>query len=88
MAPEECLACQAQARAWLAADLAALRKAADSPDQRSTVKRTLLDWQNEEDFAAVRENRTLYSLPEAERRAWRVLWGDVADLLQQVSMEP
>jgi serine/threonine-protein kinase len=68
-----------QALDWLRGDLAACSRATD----RALVQKTLLHWQQDADFAGVRDEEALARLPRAEREAWRQLWSDVADLLQR-----
>jgi hypothetical protein len=48
------------------------------------VVQTLRHWQTDPDLAGVRDKEAFATLPEAEREAWRKLWGDVEGLLQKV----
>jgi tetratricopeptide (TPR) repeat protein len=63
-----------QALDWLRADLAAWAKATD----RALVQRTLQHWQEDSDFAGVREQEELAKLSTSERQAWISFWADVA----------
>jgi hypothetical protein len=51
-----------------------------SAQNRSTIQQVLQRWQQNPDRASLRGD-TLAKLPEAERKAWRQLWADVADTL-------
>jgi hypothetical protein len=42
-------------------------------------------WQSDPDLACVRDQAALDNLPEAERKRWQELWGDVATLGDQAS---
>ncbi len=77
-----------QALDWLRADLAAWGQLLEKhPDQaRAGVQRTLRMWQQDLDFAGVR-NESLARLPEAERQAWQQLWADVEQTLRRASPE-
>jgi tetratricopeptide (TPR) repeat protein len=68
-----------QALDWLRADLKAWAQASD----RVLVQRTLHHWQQDTDFASVRDQEALAKLPSAERDAWQKLWTDVTDLLKK-----
>jgi hypothetical protein len=73
--------------AWLRADLTAwqdlLQKA---PKQtRLSIRETLRSWQKDTDLAGVRGQAALAKLPEAERREWAKLWGEVVALLAKAS---
>ncbi len=74
-----------QARAWLKAELAAWDKVlATGPDQsRAVVAQTLQHWQEDADLAGLREPDALEKLPEAERKGWRQLWAEAAELLKR-----
>jgi serine/threonine-protein kinase len=71
---------------WLKADLALWSKQADSdkPKDREAVQQQMMHWQEDTDFAGVRDKDALAKLPEAERDAWRKLWDDVASVLKKV----
>jgi hypothetical protein len=77
---------RAQALDWLKADLASCRRrpAADAP----VVARVFHHWQVDPDLAGVRDPEALARLPEDERRAWRVLWDDVAAALRAIEAAP
>jgi eukaryotic-like serine/threonine-protein kinase len=68
---------------WLRADLARMGKDLErQPAQGRVVVRVALpNWQADPSLAAVRDESALAKLPEAERKAWRQLWADVAALL-------
>jgi serine/threonine-protein kinase len=70
---------------WLRADLALWTKERDknAAEARAAMRQALERWQHEPDLDGVRDEAALAKLPEAERRAWRQLWADVAELLQQ-----
>jgi tetratricopeptide (TPR) repeat protein len=74
-----------QALDWLRADLAAWTMLLDkgSPQTRSRVQQKLRHWQQDADLACLRAPEALTRLPEAERKAWRQLWADVAALLER-----
>ena len=67
-----------QALDWLRAELAGWTKTAqEPPPARAAVRQTLDHWRTDADLAGVREPDALGRLPDAERRAWQQLWGDV-----------
>ena len=74
-----------KARRWLAEELAAWAKLADSgaPADRSIVTKTLTRWKSDTDFAAIRDADSLAKLPEDERQAWQALWANVDALLEK-----
>jgi tetratricopeptide (TPR) repeat protein len=74
-----------QALVWLKADLARWgeRLAGGKDADRASVRNEMLDWQEDADLAAVRDEKALAALPEAERKEWAGLWADVAGLLQK-----
>src|SRR5262249_20834858 len=74
-----------QALDWLRADLALWRQrlADGTPAERPALRQTLRHWQHNPDLASVRDAATLKQLPAAAHDAWRQLWADVAELLQQ-----
>ena len=74
-----------QAQGWLRADLGKLARQVESGKDadRLVVKRTLQDWQNDGDLAGIRDEAALAKLPEAERKEWQGLWGDVKALLEK-----
>jgi len=78
-----------QALTWLRADLAvSARWAKGDPKQKAAVRQRLAHWQQDADFASVRDQAAIERLPEDERAAWRRLWDDVEALRQEVSGEP
>jgi hypothetical protein len=68
-----------QALDWLRRDLAGWSQ---HPD-RALVHKRILGWQEEEEFACVRDADELAKLRNDERAAWQKLWSDVADLLKR-----
>jgi tetratricopeptide (TPR) repeat protein/tRNA A-37 threonylcarbamoyl transferase component Bud32 len=70
---------------WLKADLAAWTKVAEKGQApaKAVVRQTLEHWQKDTDLASVRDAAAVAKLPEAEQKAWRQLWVDVAALLKQ-----
>jgi tetratricopeptide (TPR) repeat protein len=74
-----------QALDWLRADLEAWGGLPDMDPEKAraaaTVARVLQAWLADAGFAGVRGSEALVKLPEAERRPWRSLWGDVDDAL-------
>jgi tetratricopeptide (TPR) repeat protein len=79
---KERVALRRQALDWLRADLAAYDglAASDDPRGKAAVRQRLAHWQQDGDFAGVRDPDALAKLPEAERAAWQRLWADVAAL--------
>jgi serine/threonine-protein kinase len=75
-----------QASRWLRADLAVYAKLAerDDPKAKEAVRQRLAHWQQDPDFASVRDKEALGKLPEDERQDWRQLWDEVAALLKKV----
>jgi tetratricopeptide (TPR) repeat protein len=72
-----------QALAWLRADLKARFGSLDGePNKtRTEVAKEMRRWQQDKDFAVVREPEALGRLPAAEQQTWQNLWADVADTL-------
>jgi tetratricopeptide (TPR) repeat protein len=70
-----------QARDWLVNELAVWRRTSVFPAVRPVSVATLTHWQKDPDLAGVRGPVALTKLPEAERRQWERLWGDVAAVL-------
>jgi serine/threonine-protein kinase len=72
-----------QALDWLRADLTAWARhlEAKTAQARAAAQQQLKHWQQDADFAGVRDPEALARLPEAERSAWQKLWTDVADTL-------
>jgi serine/threonine protein kinase len=79
-----------QALDWLRAELGAWGRILDGSDAkaRAGVTQTLQHWKADNDLAGVRDPDALSKLPEAERKAWQVLWADVDRLLQQARGKP
>jgi tetratricopeptide (TPR) repeat protein len=71
-----------QALKWLRADLAAYHQMLEKEPgkNRRLIVQQMQHWQADTDFASVR-GEALAKLPAAERKAWRQLWTDVANLL-------
>ena len=74
-----------QALDWLGADLAAWARVLDNDAKKATpaLARQLRRWLADADFAALRGDKALAQLPEAERQPWQKLWHDVTDLLSR-----
>jgi tetratricopeptide (TPR) repeat protein len=68
-----------QALTWLKADLAARAK---QPEGERVA--ALRQWQTDEALAAVRDERALRALPEAERATWADFWSEVRKHLPPV----
>jgi serine/threonine-protein kinase len=75
-----------QALDWLRADLATWTRQAggDTPEDRSTIMRTLTHWGKDPDLAGVRDPNALGNLPEDERQAWRKFWAEAEALRKKV----
>jgi tetratricopeptide (TPR) repeat protein len=75
-----------QALSWLRADLTTWSRQAegDTPEDRSTIIRTLTHWEKDLDLASVRDPDELGKLPEDEREAWRKLWTEAEALRKKV----
>jgi serine/threonine-protein kinase len=74
-----------QSLGWLRQDLALCAKQADGvAEARELVRRRLAYWQQDADLASVREPAALETLPDDERRAWRLLWQEVDALRKRV----
>jgi tetratricopeptide (TPR) repeat protein len=74
-----------QALTWLREDLEAWARIAEGgpPAARPAVREALRTWQNDADFAGVR-NPALTRLPLEEFTAWNKLWADVEAVLKKV----
>jgi serine/threonine-protein kinase len=74
---------------WLTAELAMWTKEATSgkPDILAVTQRTLEQWQNERDFAGVRDVSAVAKLPAQEQCAWCQLWTDLAAVLKQAKQK-
>ena len=72
-----------QALGCLKANLEELESGFEEGDEeaRTTRSLALLGWQRSPDLAGVRDGEALSRLPEAEARAWRAFWEDIADRL-------
>jgi tetratricopeptide (TPR) repeat protein/tRNA A-37 threonylcarbamoyl transferase component Bud32 len=87
---EEWYHLQKQARTWLAADLAALRKfAASAPAaQRQQARAYLGNWPEDSDLVPVRDPTWVKAMPDEERKAWEALWAEVAEILRNTEKRP
>src|SRR5262249_46304778 len=83
--PEQRSKLRQRALDWLRADLTAYAKLVEKDNKalRQALHQRLSHWQQDTDFAPVRDARELGSLPEPERKAWQKLWQDVAALLKK-----
>jgi tetratricopeptide (TPR) repeat protein len=74
-----------QALTWLQADLAVYARMAtrDDPRAKAAVRQRLTLWQQDSDFASVRDRAALARLPEGERADWEKLWQDVRALQER-----
>jgi serine/threonine-protein kinase len=80
------LALRRQALTWLRADLSRCAQLAKgAPQMKDAVRKRLTHWQNDADFAAVRDREALQRLPQDERAAWGKLWDDLAALCRQMA---
>ena len=71
-----------QALVWLRAGLTSIRAA--NPSQGPSISERLARWRLDPDFAAVRDEASLTSLPPAERQDWQMLWSDVVKELDRI----
>jgi tetratricopeptide (TPR) repeat protein len=71
-----------RARDWLKAELATWTKLFETgpTTTRQVIAKTLNHWKEDTDLAGIRNAGALAKLPEAERKAWKALWADVASL--------
>jgi hypothetical protein len=76
-----------QALDWLRADLDAWNEQLKKDPARAgrQVVQQMQHWQQDSDFANVRDPEALAKLPEAERPAWQKLWADVAETLRKAT---
>jgi tetratricopeptide (TPR) repeat protein len=83
----EMISLREQAFAWLRADLKIWqdRLTKDPTKQGSIVQQNMRHWQQNPDFAGVRDAAALAKLSEAEREDWRKLWQDVEELRQRAA---
>ncbi len=74
-----------QALDWLRADLAQRTKQLESVQSadRTEFRRVMQHWQRDSDLAGLRDDAPLAKLPEAERKAWQALWGEIRALLMR-----
>jgi tetratricopeptide (TPR) repeat protein/tRNA A-37 threonylcarbamoyl transferase component Bud32 len=72
---------------WLRADLAAYRRLLEKePDKAGPAVRERMEhWQQDKDFAGVRDPTDPAKLPEAERQPWQRLWQEVEELRQRAA---
>jgi tetratricopeptide (TPR) repeat protein len=77
---------RAKAAAWLAADLAAVRRVASSPDadHRRQAAARLRRTRDDADFVAVRDPKRLATLPPEEHKRWDAFWGAVGVELAKI----
>jgi eukaryotic-like serine/threonine-protein kinase len=70
---------------WVRADLALWTKQLDSnqPADRDWVQGWMNHWQQDPDLAGIRDQAAMVKLPEAERKEWHALWGEVDALLKR-----
>jgi serine/threonine-protein kinase len=87
--PEEAarITLRAQARSWLAEELAAWAKVAESgdPADRASVTKTLMQWKSAASLAGIRNADALARLSEDERASLQSLWADVDGLLKKAA---
>jgi len=76
-----------QAQIWLEAELAAWSKllASANAQQRQAIAATLKHWKEDTDLASVRDDDALARLPADERKACKLLWANVDELLARAS---
>ncbi|MFN0020548.1 MAG: tetratricopeptide repeat protein [Pirellulaceae bacterium] len=69
---------------WLRGDLAFFTKVLENPDPMASnfVKTSLVRWQKDADFAAIRDAALLAKLSADEQKAFAQLWADVAAVLK------
>jgi tetratricopeptide (TPR) repeat protein len=80
-----------QALDWLRADLTLMGKQLEGDKPRKVrveLQGRLRDWQQDPDFAGVRDEAALAKLPEKERQAWQQFWADVQQLLDRAGANP
>jgi tetratricopeptide (TPR) repeat protein len=75
-------ALRAEALAWLTADLAFWRKAAEVGQNRPLVHQQMRHWLDDGDLVSVRDEQRL---PVAERAAWKKLWDEVRKLRDETA---
>jgi len=75
-----------QALDWLRADLNARSQLLEKkPDEAAAVQKTLQQWLQDADIAALRAPEALSRLPDAERQPWQRLWQDVQALQKRAA---
>jgi hypothetical protein len=74
-----------QALDWLRNDLALRSEQIESGQtaRRAEARKELTHWQQDTDLAGIRDEAPLANLPEAERKEWHALWGEVRALLMR-----
>jgi hypothetical protein len=74
-----------QAQGWLEAERAAWAQSLETgpPQSRAAIVKALQHWRRDPDLAGIRDPEALAKLPEAERREWQALWGEVDALLKR-----
>lgn len=78
-----------QAAEWLRADIAAWAGRLENDSKAAAViRQTLSHWKSDPDVAGLRDEAQVAKLPEAEREAYRSLWGDVDRLLTKTVAKP
>jgi tetratricopeptide (TPR) repeat protein len=72
---------------WLRADLAlrTQQMGSDKPADRAAAQQALRHWQRDTDLAGLRDKAALANLPAEERKAFALLWADVAATLQKAA---
>jgi len=59
-----------------------------TPADRTLVQERMHHWQQDSDFASVRDTASLGKLPEGERAEWRRFWQDVDALGRRAEATP
>ncbi len=74
-----------RALAWLRAEVAAWTRVFESgsPAERATALSVIRWWTRDTDLATVRGADALARLPETERKAWQVFWGEYEALMRK-----
>jgi hypothetical protein len=73
-----------EALEWLRADLDAYTRLGENADAAQAVRERLIHWLQDTDLGALRDEKALSALPQAERQEWQNLWADVSALLKKV----
>lgn len=58
------------------------------PTDRAEVQQKLSQWQNDADFAGIRDATSLAKLAPDEQKSFTQLWADVAALLKKAQETP